>query len=181
MNWRVVSVVVGLLTIPNASMLDAQLTQIAGVTCASPPPFHCPEAYCPRELIAQPGNGVLPKSNRAFFLDYPCDLKRDETVTFVLNLHGGGSIGNWQRHYFPIMDLQDKYRLVVATPSAVRVLWSPQDDDSHLRTIVNFVFDRFGAGRVKAFWLAGKASIRNSAGRACSCTPNARTDTSLPM
>lgn len=103
---------------------DAQITQIAGARCSSPPPLHCPAANCPRELIAHPGNATLPRSNRAFFLDYPCDLKPGERVTFVLNLHGGGSIGNWQRHYFPIMDLKDKYRLVVATPSAVKSLWS---------------------------------------------------------
>jgi len=155
MKRRTVSVVAALLTAVTGLRVNAQLTQVAGVTCTSPPPLHCPEANCPRELIANPGNAVLPKSNRAFFLDYPCDLKPGEVVTFVLNLHGGGSIGNWQRHYFPIMDLKDKYRLVVATPSAVKSLWSPEDDDAHLRNIVNFVFDRFGTKNIKAFWLAG--------------------------
>jgi hypothetical protein len=155
MSWRTVSVVAGLSATLTGARVATQLTQIAGVTCASPPPLHCPEANCPRELIAHPGNAILPKSNRAFFLDYPCDLKPAETVTFMLNLHGGGSIGNWERHYFPIMDLKDKYRLVVATPSAVKSLWSPEDDDAHLRNIVNFVFDRFGAKNIRAFWLAG--------------------------
>ncbi len=103
MTWHTVSVVAGLLTTLIGPSVDAQHTQIAGVTCASPPPLHCPEANCPRELIAHPGNAILPQSNRAFFLDYPCDLKPADTVTFVLNLHGGGSIGNWERHYFPIM------------------------------------------------------------------------------
>ena len=64
------------------------------------------------------GNAVEAKTGRKFFLDYPCDLKPGEDVVFVLNLHGMGSIGNWQRHYFPIVDLKDKYRLVIATPSA---------------------------------------------------------------
>jgi hypothetical protein len=155
MNWRTFSVVAGLLAALAGARVDAQLTHIAGVPCASPPPLHCPEANCPRELIANEGNAVLPKSNRAFFLDYPCNLKPGEAVTFVLNLHGGGSIGNWQRHYFPIMDLKDRYRLVVATPSAVRSLWSPEDDDAHLRNIVTFVFDQFGAKNIRAFWLAG--------------------------
>jgi poly(3-hydroxybutyrate) depolymerase len=95
---------------------EAPLPSIAGVTCESPPPVHCPNVNCPRELIAHDGNTLLPKSNRAFFLDYPCDLKPGEPVTFVLNLHGGGAIGNRQRHYFPIMDLKGKYRLIVATP-----------------------------------------------------------------
>jgi hypothetical protein len=97
MNLRTVSVVAGLLATLSGSRVDAQLTQIAGVTCASPPPLHCPPANCPRELIANRGNAFVPKSNRAFFLDYPCDLKPGEAVTFVLNLHGGGSIGNWER------------------------------------------------------------------------------------
>jgi poly(3-hydroxybutyrate) depolymerase len=160
MKWHTVLVVAVLLTTVSGLRAGAQLTQIAGVSCASPPPHHCPESNCPRELIAKDGNAVVPKSNRAFFLDYPCDLKPGEAVTFVLNLHGGGSIGNWQRHYYPIMDLKDKYRLVVATPSAVRVLWSPEDDDAHLRDIVNFVFGQFGAKRLKAFWLAGHSHGR---------------------
>jgi len=62
-----------------------QLTN-ASCLCASPPPLHCPAANCPRELIANRGNAVLPKSNRFFFIDYPCDLKPHESVTFVLNL-----------------------------------------------------------------------------------------------
>ncbi|MEO8112882.1 MAG: hypothetical protein ABI655_00780, partial [Phenylobacterium sp.] len=73
-----------------------------GVACASPPPLHCPAADCPSALIGNTGNAVEPRTGRKFFLDYPCDLKPGEKVTFVLNLHGGGSIGNWQRHYFPI-------------------------------------------------------------------------------
>jgi len=31
---------------------------------------------------------------------------------------GGGSVGAWQRAYFPAVDFKNKYRLVVATPSA---------------------------------------------------------------
>ena len=60
------------------------------------------------------------KTRRTYFLDYPCDLRADEKVTFVLNLHGGGSYGNWTRHYFPLLDFKDKYRLVVATPTRRR-------------------------------------------------------------
>jgi hypothetical protein len=64
------------------------------------------------------------KTRRPYFLDYPCDLKSGEKVTLVLSLHGGGSYGNWQRHYFPIMDYKDKYRLVIATPNAPTRAWS---------------------------------------------------------
>jgi hypothetical protein len=105
-----------------------------------------------------PGNATVPKFRRAFFLDYPCDLKPDEAVTFVLSLHGGGMIANWHRHYFPLMDLKDKYRLVIASPSAVNVLWNPENDDRHLQNIVNFVYQALGASRIKAFWLAGHSA-----------------------
>jgi len=129
--------------------------QIAGVKCESPPPLHCPAANCPAELIANQGNAVDAKTGRKFFLDYPCDLKSGEKVSFVLNLHGGGSIGNWQRHYFPIFDLKEKYRLVVASPSGVIRAWTPENDDQHLRNIVDYVYEQFGAENIKAFWLAG--------------------------
>src|SRR5207247_5113496 len=155
MKSLAVAVVAALLTTVTSLRVDAQLIQIAGVTCASPPPLHCPAVNCPRELIANDGNAVLPKSNRAFFLDYPCDLKPGEAVTFILSLHGGAMIGNWQRHYFPLLDLKDKYRLVVATPSAVNSLWNAENDDAHLRNIVNFVYEQIGAKNVKAFWLVG--------------------------
>src|SRR5882724_11902851 len=129
--------------------------QIAGATCESPPPLHCPDADCPADLIANLGNATDPKTGRKFFLDYPCDLQPNEKVTFVLNLHGGGSIGNWQRHYFPIMDLKEKYRLVVATPSGVVRAWDAKNDDEHLHNIVALVYEQFGAKNIKAFWLAG--------------------------
>lgn len=129
--------------------------QLADVQCHSPPPLHCPDENCPAELIANQGNAVDAKTGRKFFLDYPCDLKPNEKVTFVLNLHGGGSIGNWQRHYFPIFDLKEKYRLVVASPSGVIRAWTPENDDQHLRNIVDYVYEQFGAQNIKAFWLAG--------------------------
>jgi len=60
-KWRAVSVVAALLTTVTSLRVDAQLTQIAGVTCVSPPPLHCSRPNCPRELIANPGNAVLPQ------------------------------------------------------------------------------------------------------------------------
>lgn len=30
------------------------------------------------------------------------------------SLHGAGAYGNWHRHYFPLVDYKDKYRLVIA-------------------------------------------------------------------
>ena len=60
------------------------------------------------------GNGAQDRQD--LFLDHPCNLKAGEKVTFILSLHGAGSSGQWQRHYFPIIDYRDKYRLVIATP-----------------------------------------------------------------
>ena len=57
------------------------------------------------------------KTGRKFYLDDPHGWKPGEPVTFILNLHGGGSVGAWQRAYFPAKDFADQYRLVVATPS----------------------------------------------------------------
>ena len=136
-------------------MLSTPLT-LLGAVCETPPSLHCPDNNsCPVELFTNTGNATDPKTGRQFFLDYPCDLKPGEKVTFVLNLHGGGSIGNWQRHYFPIMDLKEKYRLVVATPSGVERAWIPENDDEHLENIVNLVYEAFGKENIKAFWLAG--------------------------
>ena len=139
-----------------AGCADNAPRQLAGVVCQSPPPSHCPDAECPAALIGDMGNALEPKTQRKFFLDYPCDLKPHEKVTVVLSLHGGGSIGNWTRHYFPIMDLKEKYRLVIATPSSEsRRGWDGNNDDEYLQNVVSYVFDQVGKDNIKAFWLAG--------------------------
>src|SRR3990172_4226083 len=46
-------------------------------------------------------SAVDEKSGRKFFLDDPDDLQAGEKLTFILNLHGGGSVGMWQHEYFP--------------------------------------------------------------------------------
>lgn len=148
----------------SASAADKTL---AGVTCSSPPPIHCPAENCPLAVIGAEGNAVDASTGRKFFLDYPCDLKPGEKVVFILNIHGAGSIGNWQRHYFPAFDLKEKYRLVVATPTAATLanfpgatgpgirMWQPAADDAHLQNIAEMVFEAVGRGNIKAFWLAG--------------------------
>src|ERR1017187_359025 len=88
--------------------------QFLGAPCATPPVLHCPDKDCTPDRVINPGLVVEMKTRRTYFLDYPCDLKPGEKVTFILSLHGGGSYGNWQRHYFPIMDYADKSRLVIA-------------------------------------------------------------------
>lgn len=130
---------------------------LAGVACQTPPPMHCPDANCPGPLQIESGTAVEPKTGRKFFLDYPCDLKKGEKVTFILSLHGFGSYGNWQRHYFPLMDFKDKYRLVIATPNASAPppkAWAAVDDE-YLQGIVNLVYDQIGKENIKAFWLVG--------------------------
>lgn len=99
------------------------------------------------------------KTGRKFFLDDPDDLADDEPFTFILNLHGGGSHGTWQHHYFPAHDYKAAYRLVIATPSAATReparRWVGEADDEHLQNIVELVVDKYGAERIRAFWLAG--------------------------
>src|SRR5260221_7377382 len=89
--------------------------RFAGAPCATPPVLHCPDKDCPSDRVINEGPVVEMRTRRTYFLDYPCDMKPGEKVTFVLALHGGGSYGNWQRNYFPLMDFKDKYRLVIAT------------------------------------------------------------------
>ena len=98
-------------------------------------------------------------TGRKFTLDEPDQLGANEEVTFLLNLHGGGSVGPWQHEYFPAYDYMDELRLVIATPSAATKepsrRWVAEADDEHLRNVVDWVFARYGAGRIRAFWLVG--------------------------
>jgi hypothetical protein len=127
--------------------------ELAGVACLTPPPSHCPDKDC-GAMVTEQGTAVEPKTNRKFFLDYPCNLKHGEKVTFILSLHGFGSYGNWQRNYFPLMDYKDKYRLVIATPNSPTQSWSNKDDE-YLQNIVSLVYEQVGKENIKAFWLVG--------------------------
>ncbi|MET0272620.1 MAG: hypothetical protein ABW360_06485, partial [Phenylobacterium sp.] len=132
--------------------------------CATPPPLTCDGEAC-IPTLADLGNAVDAKTGRKFFLDYPCDLKPGEKVVFILNIHGAGSVGNWQRHYFPATDYKQAYRLVVATPTAATLgsmgagpgvrRWDAAADDAHLQNITDQVIADFGRQNIKAFWLAG--------------------------
>jgi hypothetical protein len=139
-----------------ASTVGAQqsFVSIAGAPCATPPVLRCPDADCPGDRVINQGPVVEMKTRRTYFLDYPCDLTPGEKVTFILSLHGAGSYGNWQRHYFPIVDDKDKYRLVIATPNSPTHVWSAVDDE-YLQNIVNVVVDQIGKPSIKAFWLVG--------------------------
>jgi len=95
-------------------------------------------------------------TGRKFYLDVPDDTGRP--LTFLLNLHGGGSFGAWQHRYFPAHDHADAHGLVVATPTAATAepsrRWVAEADDEHLQNVINIVADRFGGG-LRSFWLVG--------------------------
>lgn len=99
------------------------------------------------------------KTGRKFYLDDPGDLRPGEPVVFLLSLHGGGSVGAWQRAYFPAYEYKEKYRLVIATPSSATKepmrRWVGEADDEHLRNIVQNVFERYGQENITSFWLVG--------------------------
>jgi hypothetical protein len=143
-----------LLALGSAGVLAQNAVAIQGATCATPPPLHCPDSECSGAMVINQGPVVEMKTRRTYFLDYPCDLQPGEQVTFILSLHGGGSYGNWQRHYFPLLDYKDKYRLVIATPNSPVRVWS-EADDQYLQNIVEFVVGQLGRDNIRAFWLVG--------------------------
>lgn len=144
--------------------MQSKAENMLDVACETPPPVHCANGDCATKIGVR-GNIEDPLTGREYFLDYPCDLKPGEDIVFVLNIHGAGSIANWQRHYFPVMDFKEKYRLVVATSTAegsgglgggsgIR-MWMSDVDDAHLQNITNQVIAAFGAENIRSFWLAG--------------------------
>lgn len=134
---------------------------IAYSPCSTPPRYECPDAKdCNQVVRTFLGEAYEPNTQRTFFLDYPCDLKPGEDVAFILNLHGGGSIGNWQRSYFPAVDQKERQRVVVATPTALtgqprNGRWTAEADDLYLQGIVDLVVAQFGKENISTFWLAG--------------------------
>lgn len=154
-NWNLLLTIVGaVMAFAGYANAQQQTVQLAGAPCVAPPWLHCPDKDCSPDRVINPGPVVEMKTRRTYFLDYPCDLKPGEKVTFILSLHGAGSYGNWQRHYFPIMDFKDKYRLVIATPNSPTRVWSEADDE-YLQNIVTSVIGQIGRENIKAFWLVG--------------------------
>lgn len=109
-----------------------------------------------------------PATGRTYVLDYPCDLQAGQEVTFILNLHGGGSNTRYQHGYFPAFEYKEKYRLVVATPYSPTRRWS-EVDDTYLQNIVSQVTAAIGQQNIRAFWLAGH-SQGGSTSRRLVCT-----------
>jgi poly(3-hydroxybutyrate) depolymerase len=138
----------------STAALAAEPFRFAGAPCETPPVLHCPDTGCRGNVTSDGGPVVELKTGRKYFLDYPCDLKKGEKVTFVLSLHGAGAPGNWQRHYFPIFDYKDQNRLVIATPFSPTRVWSATDDE-YLQNIATSVIDQLGRNNIKAFWLVG--------------------------
>jgi hypothetical protein len=158
-----------LLALGASDRLDAQLP--GPLSCANPDLSYRTGESAPG-LVSHTGNAVEPVSGRQFFLDYPCDLEPGEEVTFIFNLHGGGSLGNWQRHYFPIYHYKDEYNLVVATPDAGDPgagTWNPERDDAYLEGVVSYVYETFADYDI-TFWFAGH-SFGGSTTRRLICTP----------
>lgn len=155
----------------------AQYVQIGDVPCEAPPRLRCPDGTCTgatipgtnQSLTGADGPYVDQGTGLPFFVDYPCDLRPGEDVTVVLSLHGAGASGNWHRHYFPIMNYVDEFRLVVATPYSPERRWS-EDYDDYLHNVTNFVVGEIGAENVRAFWLAGH-SQGGMTSRRIVCTP----------
>lgn len=147
----------------------AAIAAWAMLGCASPGPATAQNG--PKQVAGAPcgvstasaaelgGNATDPKTGRSFFLEYPCDIAQGEDLTFILNIHGAGSRSGWQRRYFPASDYVEKYRLIVATPTAATAepirRWTAEADDEYLQNITELVTAGFGRDNVRAFWLAG--------------------------
>lgn len=137
----------------------------AGAAAAQQPVrlMNAPCTAAPPEAVTEPATG------RTWLLDYPCDLKPGERVTLILNLHGGGSSGTWQRRYFPAFQEKERQRLVVASPYSPIRRWT-EDDDVYLQNIVTSLVNAVGRANVEAFWLAGH-SQGGATSRRIVCSP----------
>ena len=136
------------------SAIAQQANTLLGVNCAAPPSWHCPDSDCPSAVVTQPGDTVEMQSRRTYFLDCPSDYTPGDKVSIVMSLHGFGSYANWQRNYFPVMDVKDKYKLVVITPGSPIRYWTEADDE-YLHNIVDRVVAEVGKENVEHFILAG--------------------------
>jgi pimeloyl-ACP methyl ester carboxylesterase len=120
--------------------------------------IECPTSYA-RGPLTLPGF-----ENQAFIVDYPCDLREREKVTFVLNVHGGGSFANWQRHYFPAKDFVEEHRLIVLQPQALpqpsSTRWlNDGSDDAYIKGLIAFVDEKFGSKvEIDRFWVVGHSN-----------------------
>jgi len=132
----------------------AQGNTLLGVNCAAPPAWKCQDASCASAVVTQPGDTVELNTRRTFFLDCPSHYQPGDQVNILMSLHGFGSYANWQRNYFPAVDVKDKHNLVIITPGSPTRFWSEADDE-FLHNIVDLVVDAVGKDNVGSFILAG--------------------------
>lgn len=149
-----VNLFIGLATVFCGSAIAQQAHTLLGVNCDAPPAWHCPDSQCSSAMVTQPGDTVDLKTRRTFFLDCPKGYKPGDKVNILMSLHGFGSYANWQRNYFPAMDVKDKYKLVVITPGSPVRFWSEADDE-FLHNVVDLVVATVGKENVEHFILAG--------------------------
>ncbi|MCB1670902.1 MAG: hypothetical protein R3F41_16180 [Gammaproteobacteria bacterium] len=136
----------------NQKVLAQQSVQLLGSDCT-------PDLDHP---VTEPATG------RTFVIDFPCDLRSDEEVTVILNLHGGGSNTRYQHGYFPAFEYKEQFRLIVATPYSPVRRWS-EVDDAYLQNIVSLITAAVGSENIRALWLAGH-SQGGSTSRRLVCT-----------
>ncbi len=111
-------------------------------------------------------------------------MKKKERVNLVLSLHGAGSIGNWQRHYFRFTDYKDKYRLVVITPppqpTSRRAPAQAAADDDYLHDVVDLVTANIGKQNIPPL-LAGRPQPGRRDGAAAGLHPPISVTRSMEM
>jgi hypothetical protein len=132
---------------------------LGGVAAAQQPLTKAGAACGATSLPATRDNATEPKSGRTFILQFPCDLRPNEPITLILNIHGAGANSAYQHQYFPAGQYAQKYRLVVATPTAATATpirtWQAQADDQYLHDLTDLLISEFGKSNIKSFWLAG--------------------------
>ncbi len=82
-SLRTLVLVVALLALPRLASAEEPF-RFEGTTCTPAAYLHCPDTECSSATVINQGNVVEMKTRRTYFLDYPCDLKPGEKVTFIL-------------------------------------------------------------------------------------------------
>ena len=82
-SLRALVLAVALLALPRLASAEEPF-RFEGTTCTPAAYLHCPDTECSAAMVINQGNVVEMKTRRTYFLDYPCDLKPGEKVTFIL-------------------------------------------------------------------------------------------------
>jgi hypothetical protein len=159
----------GLGMMASGAFAQANRHTLLGTDCDAPPVYHCPDTDCPSTQVTQEGNTTEPKTRRMFFLDCPAGYAPGDKINLVLAIHGAGSYANWQRNYFPAMDVKDKYKLVIITGSSPTRVWGVEDDQ-YLANMVDLVVAAVGKANVNRFILVGHSQGGATSNRII-CTP----------